>query len=186
MRKAAITRAPTLSFAEMDSMRAMYGLSVQELGAVLPKPFSRSSYWRWLRQETAACVVVEIALQAVEQAIAEQEREIIEALPESVESMPLIRIKRWRDGEQRQEHLASFGSRGANDRRLPFDAYCVAIMRFKTAIAARGFKAVIEFIDIDNLGPYGPSLGIFVPDPILPEANDAPGFTPRKRRQPDV
>lgn len=167
------------SIAEMDSTRVAFGLNVKELGE-LCGPFSRSTYWRYLRQEVEATVAVELALNRVSEAFACAERDILERFPDPA-SAPVIRLLRFTDEAARDEQLALMRTND-HDEYLPFSAYCAMIGRIFERLVAAGYTAEVRFVGDPPPDADDAPRAILTPDPVLPEADAPPaGRQPRKR-----
>lgn len=153
---------------EWDSLRLAYGLSLKDLSDICG-PFSRSSYWRWMKEEVAAVIAVEIGMTRVMQAVAEAEREIRERAGDP-ETAPILRLMRFADEKSRNEGLALTADFDPEATEyLPFGAYGAMFGRLYERLTDAGYAVEVRFL---GSGPSVPeNRMIFVPNPPLPPAN---------------
>lgn len=164
------------SIADMESERAMLGLTIKDLGD-LCGPFSRSSYWRWLQGEARVVVAVEVGLARVRDAYRAARDEIIDKLG-SADPKRVVHIVRWRDEDRREKANTSTGA------RLSFSAYGTFIGWLVDDLRAAGHTVEVSFheerekqiVNAEN----GPA---FAPDPDIPEADFPVSAQKQQRRR---
>ena len=163
------------SIADMESERAMLGLTIKDLGD-LCGPFSRSSYWRWLQGEARVVIAVEVGLARVRDAYRSARSEIDTGLGPAV-SGRVVQIVRWRDEERREK------AKTTRAPRLSFSAYGTFIGWLVDDLRAAGHTVEVSFHEEREKQVAGAADGpVFAPDPDIPEA-DLPVSAQRQQRR---